>query len=53
MNKLEVAKIIDEICEVSKDEAGTIARLPFTESWMQAQTYLKSDGCGLFEMINE
>jgi len=47
MNKLEAAKIIDEICEVSKDEAGAITRFPFTKSWMQAQTYLKE----LFEEL--
>ena len=41
MNNLEVAKIIDEICEISKDEAGTITRFPFTKPWMEAQTYLK------------
>ena len=47
MNKLEVAKIIDEVCEISKDEAGTITRYPFTKPWMQAQTHLKK----LFEEL--
>ena len=47
MNELKAAKIIDDICEVSKDEAGAITRFPFTKSWMQAQTYLKE----LFEEL--
>ena len=41
MNALEVAKIIDEICEVSKDESGAITRFPFTKPWMNAQQYLE------------
>jgi len=41
MTDYEAAKIIDEICEISKDETGAITRFPFTEPWMRAQMYLK------------
>jgi len=41
MANSEVSRIIDEICEISKDEAGAITRIPFTEPWMRAQMYLK------------
>ncbi|MCL2566141.1 MAG: M20 family metallo-hydrolase [Defluviitaleaceae bacterium] len=47
MADLEVSKIIDEICELSKNDAGEITRFPFSESWMKAQTYLKE----LFEKL--
>ena len=47
MSSLSVMKIIDEICEISKDETGAIARLPFSDSWMGAQMYLKT----LFEKL--
>ena len=41
MTNSEVTKIIDEICDISRDENGAITRIPFTESWMRAQMYLK------------
>jgi len=41
MINYEAAKVIDEIYEVSKDEAGALTRFPFTEPWMRAQMYLK------------
>ena len=47
MTNFEVAKIIEEIYDVSKDENGVITRFPFTEPWMRAQMYLKE----LFEKL--
>ena len=41
MADLEVSRIIDEICELSKDDKGEITRFPFSDSWMKAQMYLK------------
>lgn len=47
MADLKVTEIIDEICELSKNESGEIARLPFTDPWAAAGTYLKK----LFEKL--
>ena len=41
MANLEITKIIDEICELSKNEAGEIARLPFSDPWVRGGAYLK------------
>jgi len=41
MADLDISKIIDEICELSKDEKGEITRFPFSDPWLRAQMYLK------------